>query len=126
MVGNCADRRGPRNEAVFVVMPTAVIEVRQETELASVTFPNQILPEHIGQVDLLPTPAELIQVGVGVLLEHVEARDVVLPQVVVVIPENPNAKIGIVEDKPAEIAHERLDTGAQRNEIVIVRYVADV
>ena len=107
-------------------MPTGVVEICQKTELAGITFPNQILPENIGQVNLLLTPTELIQIGVRVLFEHVEGSDVVLPAVVVVIAEDADAEVGIVENEAAEIAHERLNAGAQRNEIVIVRQVTQV
>src|SRR6266498_399285 len=92
-----------------------------KTQLAGVTFPYQILPEDVGHVNLLLTPAELIQIRVSVLLEHIECGDVVLPAVVVVITKDADRKVGIVENEAAEIAHKRLDAGAQRNEIVIVR-----
>src|SRR6266571_5235437 len=119
MIGDRTNRRRPGNKAIFVIMPAGVVEVGQEAQFAGVTFPNQILPENVGHVNLLLAPAKLIQVGVGVLLEHVEGGDVVLPAIAVVIAEDADAKISIVEDETAKIAHERLDAGAQRNEIVV-------
>src|SRR5579864_9005840 len=101
-------------------MAAVVIEVGQKTQLAGVTFPKQILPENISDVDLLLAPAELVQVGVSVFFQHVERGNVVLPAVVVVIAENSDAEVGIVENETAKIAHERLNADAQRNEIVIV------
>ena len=121
VIGNRANRRGPRNKAVFVVVPAGVIEIGQESQLAGITFPNQILPENVGDQNLLITPAKLIEVRVSVLLEHVEGGDIVLPAVVVVVAENADPQVGVVENEAAEIAHERLDAGAHRNKIVIVR-----
>ncbi|PYI60085.1 MAG: hypothetical protein DMC59_04040, partial [Verrucomicrobia bacterium] len=108
VIGNRANRRGPRNKAVFVVVPAGGVEVGQEAQLAGVTFPNQILPENVGDQNLLITPAKLIEVGVGVLLEHVEGGDIVLPAVVIVIAKNARAQVGVIENEAAEIAHERL------------------
>ena len=126
MIGDRADWRGPRDETVFVVMAAIVVEVSQETELAGVTFPNQILSENVRDVNLLLAPAELVEVRVSVFLEHVEGGDVVLPAVVVVIAENTNAQVGVVENETAEIAHERLNAGAHGNEIVVVRQIAQM
>ena len=93
-------------------MPAVVVEVGHETEFAGVTFPNQILPENVRDINLLVAPAELVQVGISVLLQHVEGGDVVLPAVVVVVAENARAQIGVVENETAEIAHERLNADA--------------
>src|SRR2546423_241989 len=121
MVGDCADRRWPRNETILVVMSAGVIEIGQKAQLARITFPNQILSENVSYVNLLFAPTELIQVRVSVLFEHIEGSDVVLPAVVVVIAENTNAEVGIIENEAAKIAHERLDARPHRNEIISVR-----
>ncbi len=76
--------------------------------------------------NLLIAPVELIEVRVGILLEHVERGDVVLPEIVVVVAENADAEIGVVENESAEIANEWLNAVAGRNEIVIVGQVADM
>ncbi len=47
-----------------------------------------------------------------------------MPAIVVVIAENANAEICVVENKTAEIAHERLNAGSHGNKIVIVRQIA--
>ena len=60
MIGDRANRRGPRDKAIFVIVPAGVVEICQEAQFAGVPFPNQILPENIGQVDLLLAPAKLI------------------------------------------------------------------
>ena len=49
-----------------------------------------------------------------------------MPAVVVVVPENPDAEICVVENETAKIAHERLHADAHRNEIVIIREIAQV
>src|SRR5712671_1928926 len=107
MIDDGADRRRPGDESVFVVMPAVVVEVANKREFASVTFPNQILPEHIRDVDLLFARIELIQIGIRVLLAHIERGQIVLPSVVIVVSKNPDTEIGIVENETAKIAYER-------------------
>src|SRR2546423_11095976 len=107
MVGHGADRRRPRDEPVFIVMPAVIVEIADEGELAGVTFPNQVLPKNIRDINLLLARIELIEVGISVLLAHVERGEIVLPAIVVVIPENPDAEICVVKNKTAKIAHER-------------------
>src|SRR3984893_4503209 len=126
MIGDRADWRGPRDEAVFVVMPAIVVEVSQETEFAGVTFPNQILSENVRDINLLLAPVELVEVRVSVFLQHVERGNVVLPAVVVVVAKNANAQVRVVENETAKIAHERLNAGAQGNKIVVVRQIAQM
>src|SRR5213075_2344686 len=57
---------------------------------------------------------------------HVERDEVVLPAVVVVVAEEPDAEVRIVENESAEIAHERLDPETRREEVVVVRQVAEM
>src|SRR4051812_1493060 len=101
MIRDGANRPRAGDESVFVVMPAVVIEVAEERELAGVTFPDQILPEHIRDVDLLFPRIEFIQVRIRVLLAHIERGEIVLPAIVVVIPEDPNAEIGVVKNESA-------------------------
>ena len=68
----------------------------------------------------------MVQVGVGVLLAHVETGEVVLQAVVVVVAEKADAEIGVVENEPAKIAHKRLNPETRRNEIVVVGEIANV
>ena len=58
--------------------------------------------------------------------QHVERGEIVLPAVVVVVAEDPDAEVGVVKNETAEVAHERLHPDAQRNEIVIVRQIAQM
>src|SRR2546421_7733540 len=107
-------------------MPAVVVEVGEKRELTGITFPNQILPENVRGINLLRTSREFVEVGIRVFLEHVEPGNVVLPAVIVVIAENPDAEIGVVENETAEIADERLNAGAQGNEIVVVGKIAQM
>src|SRR5438105_5499716 len=107
-------------------MAAVVVEVGEKRELAGVTFPNQILPENVRGINLLRTSREFVEIRIGVFLKHVEPGDVVLPAVVVVIAENPDAEVRIVENETAEIAHERLNAGTKGNEIIVVRQIAQV
>src|SRR5207302_9205546 len=124
MIDDGADRRRPGDESVLVVMPAVVVEVANKRELTGVTFPNQILPENIGDIDLLLARIELVQVRISILLAHVERGQIVLPAVVVVVPENPDAEVGVVENETAKIAHERLYRDAHRDEVVIAGQIA--
>ena len=126
MIAHAADRRRPGDEIVLVVMAARAIEVGVKAQLRRVTLREKILSENIRNQDLLIARVELVQVRVGVLLEHVESGEIVLPAVVVVVAENARAEIGVVEDEPAKIAHERLDAETRRNEIVVVREIANV
>src|SRR6266404_3058236 len=108
MIGHGADRRRPGDEPVFVVMPAVVVEVADERELPGVAFPNQVLPENIRDVDLLLARVEFVEIGIRVLLAHVERGEIVLPAIVVVVPENPDAEIRIVENESAKNTKEQL------------------
>src|ERR1700739_3223201 len=119
MIGDSADRRGPRDESVFIVMPAVVVEVADKRELAGVTFPNQVLPKDVRDVNLLRSRFELVQVRIRIFLAHVEGGEIVLPTIVVVVPENADAEVRVVENETAKIANERLHADAHRYEIVI-------
>src|SRR5712691_11630387 len=108
MIDDGANRRRAGDESVLIVMSAVVVEVADKRELAGVTFPNQVLPKNVGDIDLLLARIELVQVRVSIFLAHVEGREVVLPAVVIVVTKNPETKIGVIENKSAEIAHERL------------------
>src|SRR5205085_12171927 len=94
--------------------------------LRRVALPNKILLKNVRDKDLLIARVEFIQIGIGVLLAHVEPDHVVLPEIVVVVAEDADAEIRVVENEAAEIAHEWLDAKARGNEIVIVREITDV
>ena len=126
MVAHIPDWRGTRDESVLIVMATRAIEIREKAELGRVALGEKILPKNIRDQHLLIARIKLVQVRVGIFLEHLEGGEIVLPAIVVVIAKDAGAEIGVVKDETAKIAHERLDAGTRRNEIVIVREIADV
>ena len=79
--------------AGLVEVPLTAVEVRVKAELCRVAFPNKILLEDIRDKDLLIARVEFIQVGIGVLLAHVEPDHVVLPEIVVVVAEDADAEV---------------------------------
>src|SRR5205823_958677 len=115
MIAYAADRRRARDEIVLIEVPLAAVEVRMKAELRGVALPNKILLEDICDKDLLVARVEFIQVGIGVLLAHVERDHIVLPEIVVVVAEDTEAKVRVVENEAAEIADERLNAEARGN-----------
>ena len=61
----------------------------------------------------------MVEAAVGVLLQHVEVRQVVLEDVVVKVAEEARAGLFVAEDEAAEIAGEALDAHAERGEIEV-------
>jgi hypothetical protein len=55
-----------------------------------------------------------------------ERRQVVLPAIVIVVSKNSLAEIGIVEDESAKVTHERLNTKARRDEVIVISQVAEM
>src|SRR6185369_11137419 len=108
MFENSADRGGADDVSVAVVMGAAVVEASREAPLGGVTFPEEVLPIEIGDDHLLITPVECVQVGVGVLLAHIEPDEVVLKAIIGPISENTHAEVHIVEKEAAKIGVERL------------------
>src|SRR6185312_15088952 len=103
-----AERFGASQVAILIVMRAAVIEVRVKTQLRRVAVPEEVLPIDVCDKNILAAPPELIQLGVRVLLVHVEHDHVVLPAIVVVIAKQTRGEIHVVENKSAKIAVERL------------------
>src|SRR5207244_10174168 len=97
MIGHRADGRRTRNETVLIIVPAVIVEIGDKVQLTGITFPKQVLSKNIRDVDLLAAFIELVQIGIGIFLQHVESSDVVLPTIVVVVAENSDPKIGIVE-----------------------------
>src|SRR4051794_1266502 len=126
MIAHFADRRRSRYEIVLVVMARSFVEVRVEAELRGVAFRQKILAVSVENDHTLVASVEFVEIGISVLLAHVERHHIVLPAIVVVIAEETEAEVGVVENETAKIAHERLDPEARGKEIVIVREIADV
>ena len=115
-----ADWRGPHDQSILVVVAARLIEAGVKAELCGVAFGEEILSVDIRDEDPLIARVELVEVRVGVLLAHVEEGEIVLKPVVIQVAENPDSEVGIIEDEPTEIAHERLHAEARGDEVVIV------
>ena len=97
-----------------------------KAELGSVAAPQEVLAIQVGDDHALVAAIEPVQLGVGILLEQVEHDEVVLPAVVVEVPEQARAEINVVEDEPAKVAVERLCAETAGDEIVVLGQIAQV
>jgi len=126
MILHFPDRFWPNDETVLIVMAIRAIKIGVKTEFRSVALGEKILPKNIRDQNLLIARIEPIQVRVSILLAHVEGDEVVLPAVVVVVAEDARAEVGVIENEAAKIAHERLNTEARGDEVIIVRQIVDM
>src|ERR671914_2926821 len=78
-----ANRRGTDQKSVAVKLDCASIVVVVKTSLDRVALADEILPEDVGDVNVLMPRVEAIQRAVRVLLEHREVRGIELDAVVV-------------------------------------------
>src|SRR5687767_7672658 len=90
-----------------------------KTSLDRVALANEILPEDVGDVNILMTRVEAVQPAVRVFLEHREVGAVELVPVVVERAKHARAKVVVGKDKPAKVGNERLDACTHGDEIVI-------
>src|ERR1044071_9890499 len=107
-------------------MRAAIIDVRMKARLRGVAVPDRVLPIDVHDGDALIARIKTVQLRVSVLLAHVEGGSVVLPLVVVPVAEDSSARLRVIEDEPAKIAVEGLIAEARRNEVVIVREIAQM
>src|SRR6476659_99988 len=82
MIADIADRGRTSDEIVLVVMTFPAVEIGMETQLRGVALCKKILAKNIRDKNLLITPIKLIEVGVGIFLQHVEGNEIVLPEVI--------------------------------------------
>src|SRR5688500_20297443 len=78
-----ANQCRPDQKPVAIEFNRAAIVVVMKTSLDRVTLANEILPEDVGDVNVLMARVEAIQTAVCVLLEHREVRTVELDAIVV-------------------------------------------
>ena len=109
--------RGTNQEAVFVDQEAGLIVIVERAEIQRVALGEEIAPVEIGCVDLLAARLPVVEAAVGVLLQQVEVRQIVLEDVVVKVAEEARAGLFVAEDEAAEIAGEALDAHAERGEI---------
>ena len=114
-----ADRGGTNQEAVLVDQEAGLIVIVERAEIQRVALGEEIAPVEIGGVDLLAARSPAVEAAVGVLLQQVEVRQVVLEDVVVKVAEEARAGLFVAEDEAAEIAGEALDAHAERGEIEV-------
>src|SRR3712207_7175010 len=74
-----------------------------ETRLRRVALGQEVLPEEVGDVDVLPPPVEAVQSAVGVLLKLREVGEVELVAVVLERAEDARAEVVVGVDEAAEV-----------------------
>src|SRR3954469_18673980 len=126
MISDCANGSRANDVAVFIIMGAAVIEIRVKAKLRGVALPKKILAIQIRDDHFLVAIVEGVQFGIGVLLAHVEAGDIVLKTIIIPIPKNAAAEIDVIKNKTAKIRIESLVTAAYRHKIIIVRKIAQM
>src|ERR1700752_3041459 len=120
-----ANRRGTRKETVVVVMHARLVLVIVDAELGRVTGVDEILQIKIRNNHLLVPQPERVEAAVGVLLEEIEIRRVVLPAVRVQVSKKSQAGLLVDKNKSAKIAGKTLDSRSHRYEIVVRTQVAN-
>ena len=125
------ERRGPLDEVVLVVvrlvvLAIAVVERRVACEVKPSTGKSCRYRLATNTSSSRRRCAEIVQAAVRVLLEAAEAREVVLPAVVVARAEQAHAELVVLEQEAAEVRRERLDADADAVEVVAVGDVAQV
>src|SRR5262249_28003370 len=109
-------------QSVIVLKGARLVGVVEPAELERVALDEGILAKEVRDVDLLVAHIDLgeldrVQLAVGVFLEHVEHRQVVLIPVRPDVAEHPRAEVRVAEDKASKIAGEFLDAHAHRGRI---------
>src|SRR5262245_52948237 len=117
-----ADARRAHAQSVIVLKGGRLVGVVERAELERVTLDEGVLAKDVGDIHLLVTHLDFseidrIQRAVGVFLDHVEHRHVVLIPVRLEIAEHPHAEVRVVENEAAKIAGELLNAHAHRRSI---------
>ena len=104
-----ADRRGPHQHTVAVVLERRAVVQQVNTELLCVAFDQEVLPIEVCDADLLSPPLmPYVEAAVRIFFQAIEECEVVLKPVGGAVAEQPYAGIGVAVDESAEIAGERL------------------
>ncbi len=121
------DRRRAGQETVGVEEELfTIVEIGVHARRDRVAQGQEVLAIEVRDEDALVAALEQVQLAVGFLLELIEIRRVPLVAVLAEVAEGPHAEVGVAEQKTAEIAVERLDARAHRNEIVVGADVGDL
>ena len=89
-----------------------------ERALERVSGHGEVLDVQVRDADALVAKVRRVEAAVRVLLEHLEAGHVPLEAARSPRAEQAHARLRILEDEAAEVAEERLDAGADRDEVV--------
>ncbi len=114
-----AHRVGAHQEAVGVEVEAGLVAQVVERRLRGVARHQEVLAVDVGHRHLLVAGVEGVEAAVGVLLQPLEERQVELVAVRLVGAEEARAEVGVGEEETAEVAVERLDAGAHRDEVVV-------
>src|SRR5689334_9130617 len=104
-----ANQRRSHQKAVAIEFNAASIVVVVKASLDRVALANEILPEDVGDVNVLMARVEAIEAAVRVLLEHREVRGIELIAVVAESAEYARAEIVVGKNKPAKVGNKRLN-----------------
>ena len=122
-----ADRRGTHQDAVAVVLEARPVAHVVDAELLRVAVDEEVLPDRGWRWPPADRGARSrVEAGVGVLLQPVEDGQVVLVAIGRVVAEEADAEVRVGEDEAAEVAVERLRPGADGDEVVVRREVAQL
>src|SRR5262249_42853925 len=99
LIDDVADRCGAHQKTVVVVMDWRVILIPGGDEFRSVTRKKEVLQIHVAEQDLLMAALEAVQAAVGIFLEKLKIRSVVLDPIGVQIAEDANRGLFVYEKK---------------------------
>src|SRR5947208_5715472 len=125
MRSHISDQSRANQKTIAVILHAAPVVVVMQTALNCVALPDQILTEHVSDVDILMAGVETVQTAIGVLLQHGKVSGVELDPIVVSRAEETKAKIVIRKNEPAKVRNEWLNTGAHGDEIIVCIHVPE-
>src|SRR5579872_7307257 len=119
VIHHYANRGRARQEPIVIEVNGGIVSVVMETEFCGVAFEKRILNVDVSDINLLMARIEGVQTAVRVFFQKIKVRQVVIDPVRTQISEKPHSRLLFRENKSAKIAHELLNSCADRNEIKI-------
>ena len=119
-----AEQRRADREAIGIRDdPRIAVDVPGRGNLAGEADEREILPIKVRGQDPVPPQrrGDVVQPGIGFLLDPPERGQIELDAVVVAVAEQAHAELVVVEQETAEVRLERLDAHAQADEIEPLR-----
>ena len=97
-------------------------------QLAGEAGERQVLAIDASDKDIVVAQvlSQVVQAGVGILLDAAEGGQIVLEPVIVAVAEQPDAQLIVLKQKPTEFGGERLNADAQAIEVIALRDIAQV